>query len=91
MNSWTKVWEANSGALVLCDLCNQESKELGGIRLGSNAICPECASELTIEEEDKASYELLDQTKTFVENVHNLRYREHGTKDCIVQFYTMEW
>lgn len=92
------VSEINSGEIVMCDLCNTyfdhetNTDVMGGIMFGSYACCPLCTVDI-LEEHEKNTDELVDieifdKNVSFFQNVLDLRYRSHGTKDYITRIYT---
>lgn len=65
------IIKVDVGDDVICDFCNDdytESDEVGGVLVGSYAICPKCAGRLKEEPDDKAKI-----GETFCEFVRRIR------------------
>ena len=65
------VIKVDVGDDVICDICNDdytESKELGGVLIGSYAVCPKCAVKTKGTPDQKAMPE-----ETFCEFVRRIR------------------
>ena len=75
----------NDGDFVACDFCNGGEDTMGGVLLGSYAICDNCARTLSNPEEVDF---LFDPTKTFRENVLKYREETYGTSDAITVITT---
>lgn len=77
----------NLGPVVACDYCNYGEETLGGVLLGSYAVCGDCTKSSKILEEDfedkEHIVEIWDKKKTFKENVLEYRKRTTGTEDAI--------
>jgi len=77
----------NTGDEVICDFCNGGEDTMGGLLIGSYAVCGDCAK--TVTHTDEIS-EVFDPTKTFKQNVLDYRLRTYGTSDCITEITTWE-
>jgi hypothetical protein len=81
--------ESNYGDVVCCDFCNEGEETLGGVLVGSYAICGNCCEQYDY---DKPDYEYSDEVseiwskeKTFKQNVLEYRKKVYGTSDLIVR------
>lgn len=71
-----EVWQIDIGDAVVCDFCNRdytESEEVGGLIVGSYAVCPQCENHALLKDADYVSRP-GESFKDFV-----LRTREHST------------
>lgn len=77
------------GEEVHCDFCNEGEDSMGGVIVGSNAVCGKCTKKY---EYDKPDYKyadeigvIFDKKKTFKENV--LQYRElmYGSRNGTIE------
>jgi len=72
----------NGGQSVACDFCNQGEETMGGILIGSYAICGDCEKNVTHTEEIDRYF---DKNKTFRQNVLEYRQEVYGNSDCIIK------
>ena len=77
--------EFNFGEEVACDFCNYGEDTMGGLLIGSYAICGDCAKKITHPEEVDR---VFNPEKTFRQNVLEYRKEVYGTSDCIMTFTT---
>jgi len=75
----------DGGEEVACDFCNFGEETMGGLLLGSYAICGDCAKTITHPEEIT---EVFDPNKTFRQNVLEYRVRTYGTSHAITKITT---
>ena len=77
---------------VACDFCNEGEDTLGGVLIGSTAVCGNCSekNEFTCKGVPNQAYEYkneiskyFDNGKTFQENVEEYRLEQYGTRDAI--------
>lgn len=77
----------DNGEFVACDFCNYGEETLGGVMVGTYAICGDCAKTISHPEEIQM---VFDQTKTFRQNVLNYRQEAYGETEAKIEFYTWE-
>ena len=75
----------NIGHVVVCDFCNSQEESMGGVMVGSNAVCGVCTKKSGY---DKPDYiyaneinTIFDKEKTFKENVLEYRKKTTGSRD----------
>ena len=70
------------GDVVCCDFCNLGEDTMGGVMIGSNAVCGACCCEngYYLNNVDDVDY-FFDRNKTFKENV--LKYRKDNARNKI--------
>lgn len=88
------IEESNFGDEVCCDGCNGPYGDNmdGGVIIGSGAYCGECSDKYgytspMYKYSDEIS-EILDEDRTFKENVLDYRKRMTGSSDAIMRIYT---
>jgi hypothetical protein len=69
----------DNGEFVACDFCNGGEDTLGGVLIGSYAICGDCAKDITHPEEID---EVFDPAKKFRQNVLEYRKRVYGKTEA---------
>jgi hypothetical protein len=91
------IEEINIGKSVICDGCNADGDEqfpdgtpaqMGGGVIGSYALCQSCfAKRAPAERLERPSSQVysFDPGKTFGDNVRELRKREYGDENGIIQ------
>lgn len=72
----------NAGDMVACDFCNEGEETMGGLLIGSYAICGDCAKTISHPEEIT---ERFDENKTFRQNVLEYRKRAYGFTEAITK------
>ena len=82
------------GDMVCCDFCNYGDESMGGVLIGSHAICGDCCDKYGY---DKPDYEhahevdrIFPKDKTFKENVLNLRQETTGQTSGIIEIVSGE-
>jgi hypothetical protein len=79
------VQEINIGTQVLCDFCNGGANSMGGVMLGSYAVCGQCCERNDYYNTDNDEIdEVFDRNKTFKINVLERRKRTTGSSDGII-------
>ena len=75
----------NYGEVVACDFCNYGEDTMGGVLIGSYAICGDCSDKNGYykDESNHDVDEVFDNTKTFKDNVLEYRQKVYGTRDLI--------
>ena len=70
------------GDVVCCDFCNLGEDTMGGVMIGSNAVCGNCCEKngYYLDRADDVDY-FFDRNKTFKENV--LKYRKDNARNKI--------
>tara|TARA_R110000824_G_scaffold2234_7_gene10464 strand:- start:1764 stop:2027 length:264 start_codon:yes stop_codon:yes gene_type:complete len=81
MNSET----TNYGDVVACDFCNYGEESMGGVLIGSYAICGECCDSRGYYKDEHSAdvTETFDTSKTFRDNVLEYRKKVYGSSDLI--------
>mgnify|MGYP003151438202 FL=1 len=75
----------NYGEVVACDFCNYGEESMGGVLMGSYAVCGDC-SDKNGYYKDENSHDVdkvFDNSKTFKDNVLEYRKEVYGTSDLI--------
>ncbi len=82
------------GTLVICDFCGQENDSMGGVLIGSNAVCGVCVDK---DGKDKPDYiyadevdKIFDKKKTFKDNVLAYRKEMSGTERGWIEIWGEE-
>lgn len=77
----------NGGDVVICDFCNGGDETMGGVLIGSSAVCGDCTDRYGY---DKEGYkyanevsEIFDKERSFKDNVLGYRLKTYGTSDAI--------
>jgi hypothetical protein len=94
MSLGVHVSQTNHGLVVICDFCNEGEDTMGGVLIGSYAICGDCCEthdyrnpeHLNADEID----EIWDIEKSFHDNVLDYRERVYGTKELITEIISLE-
>lgn len=89
----------NFGDVVACDFCNYGEETMGGVLMGSYAVCGDCGqkhkyikvngdsieyTEKAKKESDKGEIQLWDLEKSFRENVLEFRMKTTGTSNLTI-------
>jgi hypothetical protein len=82
----------NGGDVVICDFCNGGDKTMGGVIVGSSAVCGDCTDRYGYDKEDyeyaNEVSEVFDKERSFKDNVLEYRLKVYGTSDAITVIKT---
>ena len=91
----------NGGDVVICDFCNSGEETMGGVLIGSSAVCGDCTVKYGYDKEDykydtdPEEYrddlgitEVFDKERSFKDNVLEYRLKAYGTSDAITVIKT---
>ena len=77
----------NGGDVVICDFCNGGDETMGGVIVGSSAVCGDCTDRYGYDKEDyeyaNEVGEVFDKERSFKDNVLEYRLKVYGTSDAI--------
>lgn len=72
--------EINMGDIVICDFCNQGEESMGGVMIGSYAVCGDCCNKHGYYDKHSDDVdEYFNREHTFKTNVLNYRLKTTGT------------
>jgi hypothetical protein len=82
----------NGGDVVICDFCNGGDETMGGVIVGSSAVCGDCTDRYGYDKEDyeyaNEVSEVFDKERSFKDNVLEYRLKVYGTSDAITVIKT---
>ena len=80
-----KQESTNYGEVVACDFCNYGEESMGGVLIGSYAICGDCSDKNGYYKDENNSDidKVFDNSKTFKDNVLEYRKEVYGSSDLI--------
>ena len=82
----------NGGDVVICDVCNGGDETMGGVIVGSSAVCGDCTDRYGYDKEDyeyaNEVSEVFDKERSFKDNVLEYRLKVYGTSDAITVIKT---
>ena len=82
----------NGGDVVICDFCNGGDETIGGVIVGSSAVCGDCTDRYGYDKEDyeyaNEVSEVFDKERSFKDNVLEYRLKVYGTSDAITVIKT---
>ena len=86
--------QTNHGLVVICDFCNEGEDTMGGVLIGTYAVCGKCCDEKGYYSPDYRYADDIDEVwdieKSFRDNVLDYRERTYGTKDLITEIISLE-
>jgi hypothetical protein len=94
MSLGVNVSESNHGLVVICDFCNEGEDTMGGVLIGTYAVCGDCCEKQGYRKPDYRYADEIDEMwdieKSFYDNVLDYREKTYGTKDLIIHITSLD-